>query len=85
MERLTNYVTPVGACVTNLKSMRHYKPCVECRHKVPILTDADGIQYTEKYLFCDTCEVKMIFNRLSQYEDTGLTPEEIKALKIIKE
>lgn len=68
-ERLTKYVTPVGMCMTTLNSMKHYMPCVRCRHDAQIKTDSSGKQYTEKFGFCDTCEVKMLFNRLKEYED----------------
>lgn len=68
-ERLTKYVTPVGMCMTSLNSMKHYMPCVPCRHKAELKTDSKGKQYTEKFSFCDTCEVKMLFNRLKEYED----------------
>ena len=69
MERLTKFITPVGKCMTTLNSMKHYMPCVPCRHKAQIKTDSNGKQYTEKFSFCDTCEVKMLFNRLKEYED----------------
>lgn len=69
MERLTRSITPVGMCQTNLNSMKHYMPCVVCRDKAQIKTDSKGNQYTEKFNFCDTCEVKMLFNRLKEYED----------------
>lgn len=69
MERLTKFVTPVGMCMTSLNSMKHYMPCVPCRHKAELKTDSKGKQYTEKFSFCDTCEVKMLFNRLKEYED----------------
>lgn len=69
MNRLTRFITPVGMCMTNLNSMRHYKPCVPCRHKAEMKIDANGKGYTEKHSYCDTCEVKMLFNKLKQYED----------------
>lgn len=69
MERLTKYITPVGKCMTTLNSMKHYMPCVPCRHKAEIKTDSKGNMYTEKFSFCDTCEVKMLFNKLKEYED----------------
>ena len=69
MERLTKYITPVGKCMTTLNSMKHYMPCVPCRHKAEIKTDSNGNMYTEKFSYCDTCEVKMLFNRLKEYED----------------
>lgn len=81
MERLTKYVTPVGACMTSLNSLDHYMPCVPCRHRAVLKVAADGTEYTEKFSFCDTCEVKVLFNRLAEYEDTGLTPEEVAELK----
>lgn len=31
---------------------------------------------------CTNCDVQIAFNRLAAYEDTGLTPEEINAMKI---
>lgn len=68
MERLTKYVTPVGLVMTNLDSMKHYMPCVPCRHKAEIKYK-NGKGYTEKFSFCDTCEVKMLFNKLKEYED----------------
>lgn len=68
-ERLTRFVTPVGKCMTTLNSLKHYMPCVTCRNNAKIKTDANGEQYTEKFNFCDTCEVKMLFNRLKEYED----------------
>ena len=69
MERLTKYITPVGMCMTNLNSMKHYMPCVPCREKAQLKKDLKGNMYTEKFGFCDTCEVKMLFNRLKEYED----------------
>ncbi len=30
---------------------------------------------------CDNCKIGKIISRLCEYEDTGLTPEEIEALK----
>lgn len=69
MERLTKYITPVGKCMTTLNSMKHYMPCAPCRHKAEIKTDSNGNLYTEKFSYCDTCEVKMLFNRLKEYED----------------
>lgn len=33
MSRLTRFITPVGKCMTNLNSMKHYMLCVPCRHK----------------------------------------------------
>ena len=44
-------------------------PCVPCRHKAEMKIDANGKGYTEKYSYCDTCEVKMLFNKLKRYED----------------
>ena len=55
--------------MTTLNSMKHYMPCVPCRHKAEIKTDSKGNMYTEKFSFCDTCEVKMLFNKLKEYED----------------
>ena len=69
MDRLTKFVTPVGKCMTSLNSMKHYMPCVPCRHKAEKKMDANGKMYTEKHSYCDTCEVKMLFNRLKHYED----------------
>ena len=69
VDRLTKFITPVGKCMTTLNSMKHYMPCVPCRHNAQIKTDSTGKQYTEKFSFCDTCEVKMLFNRLKEYED----------------
>ena len=69
MSRLTRFVTPVGMCITNLHSMKHYRPCVPCRDKAKLQTDVNGEVYTEKYHFCDTCELKMLFNKLKHYED----------------
>lgn len=69
MDRLTKFVTPVGMCMTNLNSMKHYMPCVPCRHKSEKKIDANGKMYTEKHSYCDTCEVKMLFNKLKHYED----------------
>ena len=69
MERLTKYITPVGTCMTTLNRMKHYMPCVPCRKKAPLKTRANGEMYTEKHSYCDTCEVKMLFNRLKEYED----------------
>ena len=69
MSRLTRFITPVGMCMTNLNSMEHYMPCVPCRHKAEMKIDANGKGYTEKYSYCDTCEVKMLFNKLKRYED----------------
>ncbi|WP_216697328.1 hypothetical protein [Anaerostipes faecalis] len=69
MERLTKFITPVGLCMTNLNSMEHHMPCIVCRHNAQVKTDEKGKQYTEKFGFCDTCEVKMLFNRLKEYED----------------
>ena len=68
MKRLTRYVTPVGMVMTNLNSMKHYMPCVPCRHNAEIKYK-DGEGYTEKFSFCDTCEVKVLFNKLKEYED----------------
>lgn len=51
MERLTKYITPVGKCMTTLNSMKHYMPCVPCRHKAEIKTDSKGNMYTEKIFF----------------------------------
>lgn len=31
---------------------------------------------------CEECPIKEAFNRLAAYEDTGLTPEEVEALKV---
>lgn len=69
MERLTEFVTPVGMVKTNLNSMKHYMPCVPCRHNAKIKYDSNGNGYTEKFGFCDTCEVKMLFDKLKEYED----------------
>ena len=69
MERLTKFVTPVGLVMTNLNSMKHYMPCVPCRHNAKIKYDSNGNGYTEKFSLCDTCEVKMLFNKLKEYED----------------
>ena len=68
MERLTKYVTPVGMVMTSLNSMKHYMPCVPCRHRAEIKYK-DGKGYTEEFSFCGTCEVKMLFNKLKEYED----------------
>lgn len=68
-ERLTKFVSPVGVPMTTLDSMKHYMPCISCRHNAKTKTDSNGKQYTEKHDFCDTCEVKMLFNRLKEYED----------------
>lgn len=68
MERLTKYITPVGYVMTTLNSMRHYKPCVVCREKADIKYK-NGQGYTEKFGFCDDCEIKMLFNKLKEYED----------------
>ena len=69
MDRLTKFVTPVGLVMTSLNSMKHYMPCVVCRHNAKIKYDSNGNGYTEKFGFCDTCEVKMLFNKLKAYED----------------
>lgn len=55
--------------MTSLNSMKHYMPCVPCRHNAKIKYDSNGNGYTEKFSFCDTCEVKMLFNKLKEYED----------------
>lgn len=55
--------------MTSLNSMKHYMPCVVCRHNAKIKYDSNGNGYTEKFSFCDNCEVKMLFNRLKEYED----------------
>ena len=55
--------------MTNLNSMEHYMPCVHCRCKAEMKIDANGKGYTEKHSYCDTCEVKMLFNKLKHYED----------------
>lgn len=68
MERLTKYVTPVGMVMTSLNSMKHYMPCVPCRHRAEIKYKDDK-GYTEEFSFCGTCEVKMLFNKLKEYED----------------
>ena len=68
MERLTKYVTPVGMVMTSLNSMKHYMPCVPCRHRAEIKYK-NGKGYTEEFSFCGTCEVKVLFNKLKEYED----------------
>ena len=30
---------------------------------------------------CETCVIQMAFNRLAEYENTGLSPEEVQKLK----
>lgn len=55
--------------MTSLNSMKHYMPCHVCRKEAQIKKDSKGNLYTEKFRFCDTCEVKMLFNRLKEYED----------------
>lgn len=32
-------------------------------------------------LFYNPCGAKLVYSKLTQYEDTGLTPEEIKSLR----
>jgi hypothetical protein len=64
IERLTNFITPVGMCVTSHNTMEHYHPCIVCRNKAPITTDK-----SEKFPFCDMCVMKEMFERLKGYED----------------
>lgn len=71
--RITNHVTPAGACITNLDSMKHYMPCMVCSQRTfSERSRKIGEDYKKnhsKSQFCDTCEVKILFNRLKQYED----------------
>lgn len=98
MSRLTKFATPFGMVMTTLNSMKHYMPCVTCRHNAEIKYK-NGEGYTEKFTFCETCEVKMLFNKLKEYEyleEQGLifkirkrkcqmTPKEaIKILEVAK-
>lgn len=64
MERLTNFVTSAGFCVTEHNTMKHYHPCVVCRDKATIV---DG--RSEKFNFCDACVMKELFRKLKNYED----------------
>lgn len=71
--RITNHVTPAGACITNLDSMKHYMPCIVCSQRTFSERNRKiGEDYEKnhsKSQFCDTCEVKILFNRLKKYED----------------
>lgn len=40
------------------------------------------VDWCDKYDFCDGCSLKKIIDRLCEYEDTGLSPEEIKKRRI---
>lgn len=35
----------------------------------------------DKYSGCDKCPIDKAINRLAEYEDTGLSPEEIQRMK----
>ena len=71
--RITNHVTPAGACITNLDSMKHYMPCIVCSQRTfserSLKSGEDYEKNHRKSQFCDTCEVKILFNRLKKYED----------------
>lgn len=58
MNRLTKYVTPVGVIITDINSMKHYKPCIACKESVAV-----------DFSTCKTCELKLLFNKLKEYED----------------
>lgn len=76
MGRLTNYVTQAGVCMTNLNSMKHYMPCITCRHQGTFLNGS-----FEKFTYCDTCEVKLLFNKLAHYEDLEETGRLIEVIR----
>ena len=71
--RITNHVTPAGACITNLDSMKHYMPCIVCSQRTfserSLKSGEDYEKNHSKSQFCDTCEAKILFNRLKKYED----------------
>lgn len=65
MERLTSHSKYSGTPTPNLKTIGDV--CM----KMPFCDDYDA---------CEGCEIRRIIDRLCEYEDTGLTPEEISIL-----
>lgn len=61
----------------------HYSLKCMCSVWDGVVDDEDGCsEYCELHDGdCNNCEVQQAFDRLAAYEDTGLTPDEIKALQ----
>lgn len=60
------------------------------RSNCPIPSEALGdvcmkINFCEDFDFCDGCPVKTMLTRLCEYEDTGLTPNQIENMKKIRQ
>ena len=66
MERLTAHSKYSGTPTPNLKTIGDV--CM----KMPFCDDYDA---------CEGCAIRKMIDRLCEYEDTGLTPEEITQLK----
>ena len=74
MERLT-IKSEIVSGHYNLKCM-----CTVCTNG--IVDSEDGcVEYCELHDDCNDCQIQEAFDRLAAYEDTGLTPEEVEALK----
>lgn len=70
-----NWKVPKECCIYTKSG--HLEGILECCESYKICNDDyDGIRMS-----CDYCPVNKCFERLKEYEDTNLSPEEINLIK----